>query len=53
MTCVYHGLLPCDRARQGQAFGARVIQFSSAIPIKRNAALGWAATRRQAAAMLV
>src|SRR4030095_5269205 len=32
---------------------SRVIQFSSAIPIKRNAALGWAAKRRQAAAMLV
>ena len=33
--------------------GGRVIQFSSVIPIMYKAAVGWAAKRRQAAAMLV
>src|SRR5262252_4477047 len=33
--------------------GLRAIQFSNAIPMRANACAGWAANRRQAAAMLV
>ena len=37
--------------RQDQGPAPRVIQFSSAIPIRANACNGWAAKRRPAAAM--
>jgi hypothetical protein len=33
--------------------GVRAIQFSNSIPMRASACTGWAANRRQAAAMLV
>src|SRR5687768_1772225 len=39
--------------RQGGVAGTRAIQFSNTMPMSARAAQGWAAKRRQAAAMLV